>query len=333
MRTPFTACPAALVVAAFASLAVGCGGGGSGPSPTPTKLAFTGQPSNTPAGAAITPALKVAVQGAAGSTISSSTAPITITLQSSPAGGTLAGTDSVNATSGVATFSDLSIGQPGAGYTLVAASSGLTSATSAPFNIFGAAALIASNAGDGQTAPVGTPVATPPSVIVTDAAGVPVPNVAVTFEVTAGGGTVSPTTPVSTDGGGVAAVNSWTLGASPVMNTLSAAAGGLAGSPVTFTAMGTPPQTLFTVSVVNNQFLPKNQTVPVGSKVRWVWATGARNHTVTPDATQPPRSGDPVDAPFTYEFTFNTPGTFQYFCEVHGNAGGVGMSGTITVTP
>ncbi len=49
------------------------------------------------------------------------------------------------------------------------------------------------------------------------------------------------------------------------------------------------------------------------------------------DATQPIRSGNPVPGPNVYQFTFNTPGTYQYFCEIHGAPGGVGMSGTVVV--
>src|SRR5207302_5481181 len=54
-----------------------------------------------------------------------------------------------------------------------------------------------------------------------------------------GGGGVSPTRPVTTGADGVAAVTAWTLGPTAGSNTLTAASGSLAGSPVTFTATGT----------------------------------------------------------------------------------------------
>jgi len=41
----------------------------------------------------------------------------------------------VNVVNGVATFTNLSIDQPGTGYTLQASASGLTAATSSPFNV------------------------------------------------------------------------------------------------------------------------------------------------------------------------------------------------------
>src|SRR5439155_23326850 len=98
----------------------------------------------------------------------------------------------------------------------------------------GAATQIAINAGDGQSARVGTAVAVPPSVIVRDQFGNPVAGVAVTFAPGTGGGSVSPTSPVTTGADGVAAVTSWTLGTVAGPNTLTAASGTLAGSPITF---------------------------------------------------------------------------------------------------
>src|SRR5207249_8488951 len=71
----------------------------------------------------------------------------------------------------------------------------------------GAASSIAVNAGNNQSATAGTTVATPPSVIVHDANGNPVAGVSVTFAVASGGGTVSPTTPVTTGANGIAAVD------------------------------------------------------------------------------------------------------------------------------
>jgi len=86
---------------------------------------------------------------------------------------------------------------------------------------------------------VNTPVPTAPSVIVRDANGNPVAGVSVTFAVASGGGTVAPTSPVTTGANGIAAVTSWTLGTTAGPNTLTATATGLTGSPLTFTATGT----------------------------------------------------------------------------------------------
>src|SRR4029079_6355970 len=99
------------------------------------KLAFSVQPSNTTAGAAITPAVKVEVRDANGNVVTSSSASATLTIGTNPSSGTLSGTKTVAAVNGVATFSDLSIDKAGTGYTLGAASPGLTGDTSSSFNI------------------------------------------------------------------------------------------------------------------------------------------------------------------------------------------------------
>src|SRR5437016_1643301 len=122
----------------------GCSGSTSGPvQPTATKLVFTVQPSNAGAGAAITPAVQVTVQDAQGNTVTTATTSITLAIGTNPASGTLAGTPTVAAVNGVATFANLSINNPGTGYTLTASATGLTGATSSAFNIgVGAAAKL-----------------------------------------------------------------------------------------------------------------------------------------------------------------------------------------------
>ena len=99
------------------------------------KLVFTVQPGNVAAGAAITPAVQVTVQDAQGNTVTTATTGITVAIGTNPASGTLAGTKTVAAASGVATFSTLSLNAAGTGYTLTASATGLTGTTSTAFNI------------------------------------------------------------------------------------------------------------------------------------------------------------------------------------------------------
>ncbi|HUL49677.1 MAG TPA: hypothetical protein VLT79_06690 [Gemmatimonadales bacterium] len=99
------------------------------------RLAFTTQPSATNAAATITPPVQVVALDAQGDTATGSTAAVTLAIGTNPGSGTLAGTTTQNAVGGVATFADLSIQQAGTGYTLVAGSAGLSSATSFSFNI------------------------------------------------------------------------------------------------------------------------------------------------------------------------------------------------------
>jgi hypothetical protein len=109
-----------------------------------TKVVYTQQPTAVVAGSAISPAVVVTVQDSVGNTVTSSSATIAVAIGTNPGAGTLSGTVSVAATNGDATFSNLSINKVGTGYTLVASSTGLTSATSSTFNVtVGAAAKVA----------------------------------------------------------------------------------------------------------------------------------------------------------------------------------------------
>ncbi|MBP2648347.1 MAG: Peptidase families and domain protein [Gemmatimonadetes bacterium] len=99
------------------------------------KLAFRRQPSSAVAGVAISPAVEVEVQDAAGGRVVGSTASVTVVLGANAGGGTLGGTRTVNAVDGIATFSTLTVNRSGEGYTLTAAATGLSGATSAPFSI------------------------------------------------------------------------------------------------------------------------------------------------------------------------------------------------------
>jgi CubicO group peptidase (beta-lactamase class C family) len=106
----------------------------AGPGPA-TTLAFTGQPSNATAGSVLTPAVRVTARDAAGAVATSFTGTITVAIGNNPGGSTLGGAKTVAAQNGVATFGNLTLDKAGAGYTLNANASGLTSATSSPFDI------------------------------------------------------------------------------------------------------------------------------------------------------------------------------------------------------
>lgn len=141
-RRSFSLLPAALA-AVLVTVVSSCGGkestgpadGGPAGGQTATKLAFLASLSGVTAGVAITPAVTVAVQDASGTTVSSATPSVTIAVATNPAGGTLAGSLTVSAVGGVATFSSLSIDKAGTGYTLRATSTGLAAATSASFDV------------------------------------------------------------------------------------------------------------------------------------------------------------------------------------------------------
>ena len=105
-------------------------------SPPPDRLMFTIQPATTHGNQRLVPAVQVAIQDLFGNTITGATGPVRLALGRNPVDRTLSGTTTVSAVAGIASFSDLRIERPGSGYTLVATSGSLRSATSTPFDIF-----------------------------------------------------------------------------------------------------------------------------------------------------------------------------------------------------
>ena len=79
-----------------------------------------------------------------------------------------------------------------------------------------------------------------------------------------------------------------------------------------------------TVEVHNNFFDPDDLTVPMDATVTWEWHSGGTAHNVTFD--DGPASDDLTSGTFTR--TFNTAGTFNYHCTIHGPS----MAGTVTVS-
>ncbi len=75
------------------------------------------------------------------------------------------------------------------------------------------------------------------------------------------------------------------------------------------------------------EFSPSALTIDAGTQVRWVNVTSVL-HTVTPNGHSEWTAATIADNGDTFVHAFNTPGTYQYFCEPHV---GQGMSGTITV--
>src|SRR5207302_1192478 len=103
-------------------------------------LLFGQQPTNTVAGQALSPAVTVRVVDSLDNVVTTNTSNVTMAVGSNPGGATLAGTPTVAAVSGVATFSDLSLDKVGTGYTLTAADGTLTGTTSAAFTVTAGAA-------------------------------------------------------------------------------------------------------------------------------------------------------------------------------------------------
>jgi len=105
----------------------------------------------------IAPAIKVQVQDAFGNLVLTATDSITLAINNNPGSGTLSGTLVVAAVSGEATFGDISIDKVGTGYTLDATAGGLSTATTASFDItLGAATKLGFSVEPVDTAPGAT---------------------------------------------------------------------------------------------------------------------------------------------------------------------------------
>jgi hypothetical protein len=100
-----------------------------------TKLVYTTQPVGGTATAALATQPVVQAEDASGNLGINFTGPVALAFGANPGSATLGGTTTVNAVAGVATFTNLSVSKAGTGYTLVASSTGLTSATSNAFTV------------------------------------------------------------------------------------------------------------------------------------------------------------------------------------------------------
>lgn len=111
-----------------------------------------------------------------------------------------------------------------------------------------------------------------------------------------------------------------------------------------------PPLQSTVILSAGNQFLPRADSIRVGGTITWTWAansvdhniisTGAPAFTDKGTAVTPGNGTDGVDffdAPASHQFTFNSAGTYGYYCSTHGTTGSatsnVGMGGQIFVLP
>jgi plastocyanin len=83
-----------------------------------------------------------------------------------------------------------------------------------------------------------------------------------------------------------------------------------------------------TINASSTVFSPASVTVDPGQPVCWTWSGTAAQHTIKADDGSF-TSGPPSDNG-TFQRTFNTPGTYGYYCQVHGSLTG-GMRGTVVV--
>lgn len=94
------------------------------------------------------------------------------------------------------------------------------------------------------------------------------------------------------------------------------------------------PEEIF-VRMLDFEFGPTSLTIPAGTTITWV-NLGQSLHSAT-FGVPVTRGGAPFDTNLLASgdqssFTFDTPGTYPYFCKLHGTLDGQGMAGVIVVT-
>lgn len=254
--------PGGTIQGLFAALAllalVSCDGGPGGGPDTPTALAIrSGDGQTADARTAVANPPTVQVTGESGAGVGGVTVSFTVT----GGGGSVAAATAVTGSDGIASSGAWTLGDLGP-QQLRASVSGLDPVVfTATARDFPAELVI--HAGDGQRATAGTAVADPVQVRVNGVAGAGLEGVAVSFEVTAGGGSVESAT-AATDGAGLASPGAWTLGA-PGPQALRATVAGLDPVTIRATALGVP--AAMTVVAGAGQEVTVGTAVPIPPEV------------------------------------------------------------------
>jgi adhesin/invasin len=237
--------------------------------PTDAEMVETaGNNQEGPVGRLVPIAPTVAVRNAAGDGVPG----LVVTFTVSSGGGSVVGSRQVTDGTGTAMVGGWFLGPLPGPNTITASSPGLGSVTFSATAVAGTPVSMVAASQTTQTAPVSTNVADPPTVIVRDLQGIPVPGVEVTFSVTAGGGTVVGS-PAQTDANGIATLGSWEVGAVVGANTLTATATGLPS--VTFNANATAGMAASVVAFTgDNQRALVGTSVPMPPTVRVTDASG-----------------------------------------------------------
>jgi manganese oxidase len=81
------------------------------------------------------------------------------------------------------------------------------------------------------------------------------------------------------------------------------------------------------VDALDDYFRPEKITVTVGTQVTWT-NVGQKTHTVTMGKT----FDSDIKPGQSFSYTFDKPGTYQYYCVTHSESETEGMVGTVTVS-
>ena len=321
------------MIATTTAVVVACGGGNGGTPPSTTAIAKTSTNSGDGQSATVGQPLVNPIQVVVTESGSPS-AGVTVTW-STAAGGSLTPASGPTGADGIAS-TEWTLGTTSGAQT---ASATLAGATGSPVTftataVADAATTVVKAGGDEQTGEIGSQLASPVQARVTDQHGNGVQGVAVDWAAT--GGTVSSPS-VASNAAGLSSVNV-TVDGPPGPIVITATAGTLNGSPLTFnaTAVVTAVPATANVTVGNNLFRsnrnsttnPAVDTVAVDGTVTWTWvSTALTTHSVASEGSPGFTSSVPLTGPGqTYSFTFLASGTYQYTCAFHAQ-----MTGRIVV--
>jgi adhesin/invasin len=252
------------------------------PGPPTGATSTTGNNQTVSVGGAVTPPPSVRVSDSFGNPVSGVGVTFTVgagggsvSLVSGGGGGSgranLVSSIVTTNASGIAAVASWTLGTGLGTNTLLATPTGLAPVTFTAQAVAGPPASASAQVGNAQTGSIGLPVLVRPAVRVADAFNNPVAGVNVVFAVTSGGGNATGTT-ATTDALGIATIGSWTLGAVPGANTLSATATGLAT--VNFTATGVQAPASIVINAGNAQSAIAGTAVAIPPAVRVTDALG-----------------------------------------------------------
>ena len=329
--------PAQLGLAVLsAALLAACSGGdtgtnpptGGGPDTTPASITVAAGNNQTgEAGSQLPQQLAARVANSGGSPLSG----ITVTWSVEAGDGSLGASTSATNAQGQA-VNAYTLGSDAGANTVRAAVQGTNlsttftaTATQPPPPPDTIAAGIEITGGNGQSAEVGEALDSALTVVVKNAAGEPLSGKLTGWSVTSGDGTLLQTE-TSTNIEGVAA-NFYQVGSSVGTDSIEVVVTGNPEVKAVFTANATAAPSTAAVTVRDNAFDPDEVVVAVGGTVTWTWA-GSSQHNVTWVSGGLPNSATQTSG--THSVTFTSPGTYDYYCSIHGSANS-GMRGKVEV--
>ncbi len=240
-------------------------------------LVVTTSPASATAGTTLAPATVVRARDAFGNAATAYTGNVTVALATNAPGATLAGTTTVAAVGGVATFSDLSVARAATGLTIVASAPGLTGGAGTAFNITpGIAAQLHVTTEPSAAARSGQALLQQPAVAVEDAFGnrVNANGVVITASVATGPGATLAGATATTNATGLAQFTGLTLTGTGGAYTLAFNGGSLAADTSTAITLGAGGLSRIGISVQPSATVVSGQVFTTPARVRLQDASG-----------------------------------------------------------